>query len=1560
MMKTLRQLFKPNRAGESGNVFMTLFAAVAVVGVIGAGTVSIMNGPVSTMVSLNKQNMAELRMEIAAKLIIIDGMRNYVDDSDTGTNYLELTEYAAGSITGGGTIPSSLNINDIDPWGTQFGYCTWDNGDVDGGKDDTATGTDDRLQGQTTAEMTGAGQSADFIAVVSAGPNRAFETGCYAYDSSGNEGLTKAANSDDIVLVYRYDEAQSTMGDLWQYGTDSDETDAVLEIDQNLNLKSDVTFTGLLQFNIAGSGLVLPTTPGSSCDASQEDQLFLDTGATPPSIVICDSGSTSAVLGGGDGSGSGAGSTYPDGVFDINTVPIDSLTYVLMQASATIDTGLIAGSKKILRSSRHNCALKHDGLVYCWGEGSDGQLGNNASDDVAASDDAVQVYGLTNAIDIAAGYDYTCAVKDDGTAWCWGLGTSGELGDGNSASSSVPVQVSGVTNFKKIESQYDTSTATSSPMCGLTTSGSIYCWGRDTNGELGNDETLADTAAPEKVFGISDFVDFDLGLYHGCGVRKNGEIWCWGDNGSLQLGGSDATEVGTPIKVQSSVKFKRVAASALGNCGLSVDNAIYCWGEVNYGALGDGGAAGADQATPSLVDDADQDFVDIHAQGHAYCALKSDGRPFCWGRGARVGLSYSNVTSPTQVGSYDNVTGFSGTLDAVGSITMHARSTIDGAGDTPTSGYRISQAPSDGEAIESHGLEITWDSTTSGHEAGIGFAVDATSITGSDTYSAAITGQYRGASGTALAFRTQDSGGASANIKAAFDPEGNLGLHSGATANDALLVTGASDGIAWNTDYAYGLLVTDTDYATPQVGFFGIDETTGAAMLLFSKDFYVAWTNNDGTTLQTMAYFISGSPVQLYADLLAMQDDAVTITSEVYSDTAGDTPVLRFDRYGGTTSAPSDAGSTSTTGQIIFQGSDGSTFPTDGQAKISAENNASTIELKLSQDGSTYIDAMTVEDGGVTFGGTDAAGANLRVVGRGTSDDGLKIGTDSTCGSDDDGTLRFTGTDIEYCDGNDWQPFDNSQGNALNCEHGEQFIQFSGESSHTCGVFSNGRAACWGDNANGKLGFGTVGGPDVGKIRTISKAFLDDVKQIETGANYTCALLHNGAVKCWGTNNNDGFGGKLGRGHSTNADYPVPATIPFNEKFTQIDVEGQAGGCGVTESNRVACWGANSSGRIGNNTTTAQTLPVYAYNIGNAVRVQTTLNVTCALLKDGTVKCWGDNSTGEVGVGSTGGGPYSTPQDVGLTDVVDIAIGRNQTVCVLKNDGTVWCWGRNTYQQLGNGGANSGTPTAVSGVTDVVDITIGAGGVYALKDDGSIMVWGRDFAGELGEASPTIIAPKTMSGVTASMIAEGTYQSFCFLDQDGAPKCIGNGVNLTLGNDVVANSSTPVDVANPLACTADKYVFVASTLHDGDFDGIAGADAYCQYHADQENLPGTYYAWLSDLDSSPSTRFNKYHGIYYLPDDSTQIADDWTDLTDNTIDNAIDLNEDGTTSYTSTVWSNTTTAGALDAIDNCSAWNSADAGVDGNRGSASSATATWTDSSTNACNGTFPLYCFQQ
>jgi len=246
----------------------------------------------------------------------------------------------------------------------------------------------------------------------------------------------------------------------------------------------------------------------------------------------------------------------------------------------------------------------------------------------------------------------------------------------------------------------------------------------------------------------------------------------------------------------------------------------------------------------------------------------------------------------------------------------------------------------------------------------------------------------------------------------------------------------------------------------------------------------------------------------------------------------------------------------------------------------------------------------------------------------------------------------------------------------------------------TCAVLSNGAAKCWGFNSNGQIGNTT---PGIDRTYPVAVSGLSSgVTAISAGGFHSCALLSTGAVKCWGYNGN----GQLGDGSTTNSSIPV-AVSGLSSGVTAIST-GYSHTCALLSTGAVKCWGDNLKGGIGDGSTTNSSIPVAVLGLSSGVTaISTGGRHTCALLSTGAVKCWGNNDNGQLGDGSEASvTPRTTPVSVSTlsSGVTAISAGYNHT-CAFLSTGAAKCWGDNSEGELGNGSTtDSLTPVAVSGI----------------------------------------------------------------------------------------------------------------------------------------------------------------------------------------------------------------------------------------------------------------------
>lgn len=230
---------------------------------------------------------------------------------------------------------------------------------------------------------------------------------------------------------------------------------------------------------------------------------------------------------------------------------------------------------------RLTCGITTSNRAYCWGNNASGGLGANSG--AGSSSIPVPVSGAREYVHVSVGASHACALEPDGTPWCWGSNSQGELGDGFTAPKGVPVRVKGEHHFVEIAAGYWST-------CALDQLGEAWCWGGNGNGQLGTG-TLESSSEPVQVLGGHKFKSITLGGGTGaCALKADGSAWCWGDGSAGRNGnGSDENQV-TPVQVTGGHVFTQLVSGPYTVCGLTADG-LYCWGSNGYGQLGTGAAA---------------------------------------------------------------------------------------------------------------------------------------------------------------------------------------------------------------------------------------------------------------------------------------------------------------------------------------------------------------------------------------------------------------------------------------------------------------------------------------------------------------------------------------------------------------------------------------------------------------------------------------------------------------------------------------------------------------------------------------------------------------------------------------------------------------------------------------------------------------------------------------------------------------------------------------------------------------------------------------------------------
>jgi alpha-tubulin suppressor-like RCC1 family protein len=694
---------------------------------------------------------------------------------------------------------------------------------------------------------------------------------------------------------------------------------------------------------------------------------------------------------------------------------------------------VVANGPPVAVGSNHTCALSVDGHAYCWGLNSSYQLGDGTNEERLS---AVSVSGGLRFVALTSGVGgaFTCGLEASGTAWCWGTNGSGQLGDGTTSNRAVPTRAFSERRFTQLA-------AGSSFVCGIATDGDTYCWGANNLGQLGTNSTGMSTI-PVRVSGAPRFQQVVAGGSHACGLLSTGEVRCWGYNFWGQLGngttnGSDPVPV--PVAVSTSQRFTNLAAGANFTCGLTANGSAFCWGVNQNGHLGTGTLV--DQSIPTAV--AGGPYASISAGFSHGCGVTTTGAASCWG-----------LNTSGQIGD--------GTRD-------QRAAPVSVSGGTTFLRLYLGQQHSCG--MGTAGSLLCWGLNTAGQ---LGDGTRSNLVAPSPV------------SGS-LAFTQLQAAGSTCGLIASgaaycwgSNSVGQLGIGIDSTASVRFGPTAVTGGRTFSVLSSSGGAGT----------FCGIERVTNA---LF------CWGNNpagqlgDGTTTnRSSPTAVSGGGTYRTVAVGLNHSCAITVAG------------------------PLQCWGTNSSGQL----GDGTTT-----------NQSAPIGLTTPQP----LTSVTV-------------------------------GFSHTCGLTSDGSAYCWGlnTSGQLGDGTT-----TTRAAPTLVSGGLTFQSLSATNNQTCGVTNAGALYCWGMNSSGQIGDGTTTNRSIPTLVS-SGPFVS----VAPGSNHTCARSTVGVVSCWGFNSS----GQLGDGTVANKLTSTPVVGGLS--FTSITA-GSNHSCGLTSSGAAYCWGLSSSGQTG-------------------------------------------------------------------------------------------------------------------------------------------------------------------------------------------------------------------------------------------------------------------------------------------------------------------------------------------------------------------------------------------
>ncbi len=287
-------------------------------------------------------------------------------------------------------------------------------------------------------------------------------------------------------------------------------------------------------------------------------------------------------------------------------------------SNTPVRIGSLDDVMSISAGSGHICALRRGGAVTCWGANHNGSglvTGAVGGPEWAPINlPPTSVEGVTSAVDVAVGRlsAQSCAIFADSTVGCWGTFLSTDR--------STRLAVRDLTDVASMSAGLNHN-------CAVQTSGAVFCWGANADGQLGSGSEKS-SGSPVRVVSLPPSVDVAAGRVHSCSVSQDGRVWCWGNNVFGQLGDGTLVNRGQAASVQGITSVRAIAVGGTHSCALLVSGTVQCWGEGRHGELGDGRSASSNvPVNVSGIINA----VAIAASETSTCAVLVDGNLWCWG-----------------------------------------------------------------------------------------------------------------------------------------------------------------------------------------------------------------------------------------------------------------------------------------------------------------------------------------------------------------------------------------------------------------------------------------------------------------------------------------------------------------------------------------------------------------------------------------------------------------------------------------------------------------------------------------------------------------------------------------------------------------------------------------------------------------------------------------------------------------------------------------------------------------------------------------------------------------
>ena len=358
---------------------------------------------------------------------------------------------------------------------------------------------------------------------------------------------------------------------------------------------------------------------GDGCDALCQIEFPFSCSGDPSACTIAETLDT-VTLGGEGGCvltvsgtvacfGNGSEGEIGNGTIDVETF---------------LPVAVFENATQVTSGDEHTCAIDGAGDVFCWGDNANTQMGPLSTPPTDVST-PLQVTGLASIVEVEAGDDHNCAIDDTGTVWCWGDNDNRQLGRGGTNSTDDPTPAAVSLPLPAIDLGLGQNHS-----CAVLNDNTVRCWGDDDSGQLGDGTLGTDSGDPVTVITLSNIVDVDAGRDTTCALDDVGAVFCWGNNNDGEVGDGTTNDIATPQPIALAAAADAISLGSNFSCALLATDDVYCWGDGSDFQLGYGNLI--DQSSPvQVVDMPAGDIVDIEAGARGMCAVFATNERYCWG-----------------------------------------------------------------------------------------------------------------------------------------------------------------------------------------------------------------------------------------------------------------------------------------------------------------------------------------------------------------------------------------------------------------------------------------------------------------------------------------------------------------------------------------------------------------------------------------------------------------------------------------------------------------------------------------------------------------------------------------------------------------------------------------------------------------------------------------------------------------------------------------------------------------------------------------------------------------